>query len=75
MISNLEFNNEGRAVIKTGKKVIAKATNLAVFYQAFKIKAGISKEYPFNIEITGCGIRQCKDVEECIKYINLYVFN
>lgn len=66
----LEFIN-GKATIKKGRKILAKIFDRPVFYPLNKINSGYS--LPYQLEITGLGIRECKDLAEVEEMILKYI--
>lgn len=54
---------DGRAIIKQGRKVIAKIIDMNARY------GGGYTQYPYNLEMNG-GIRQCTDLKDCIAALN-----
>lgn len=70
MINDINFEN-GKAIIKRGRKIFAKVYDRDIFYPANKIIKTYS--YPFSLEIIGLGIRECKSIEECKEFINKYI--
>jgi len=63
----------GKAIIKKGRKIIAKIYDLAVFYEVNKIKSGYSKKYPYTLELK-VGSRECESLEDCSKMIEKYAY-
>lgn len=67
---DINFVN-GRAIIKLGKKIIAKIYDRRVYYQFHNIKSGYSEKYPYSLEIN-IGSRECEDLNEAILFIKKY---
>lgn len=71
---DLNFEN-GIAVLKQGRKVVAKIIDLAARKEAWEAEHGkpfymaVSKQYPFNLEMFG-GIAQCTDLEDVLFLLN-----
>ena len=68
-VSQVKFEN-GKAVLRAGRKIVAKIYDRAVFYRVNNIKSGFSHPYSFEI---AAGHRECDSIEECIEYINKYL--
>jgi hypothetical protein len=66
----IQFIN-GKAEIKQGRKVLAKIFDKPVFYAAHNIQSGYS--FPYSLEISGIGIRECSSLQEVLEQLNKYV--
>jgi len=67
---NLQFI-EGKAIIKNGRKTVAKIYDRKVFYTANNIPLSYSPKFPFSLEMNA-GIRECESLEDAIFYLNKY---
>lgn len=61
----------GKAIVKNGKKVIAKLFDKNVFYSFHNMKNTYNTSYPFTLEMN-CGIVDCESIEKAIELINEY---
>jgi hypothetical protein len=60
----------GKAIVKQGRRIIAKVYDRAVFYPANNIKAGYSSPYSLEMAV---GQRECATVEEAKHFIEKYL--
>lgn len=67
----LKFEN-GRAIIKKGRKIIAKIIDRESFFKAQNVESLYSKQYPFSLEIAG-GIRECESLDDAVEFLNKYM--
>ena len=65
---------DGRAIIKDGKIIVARVYDRDKFFKIHNINSGWSK-YPYSIEIPNIGSRECKNIKECLFFINKYCCN
>ena len=66
----ITFEN-GKAVIKSGRKIIAKVFDREVFYAHNNIARNFSDSEKFSLEMMG-GIFLCESVEKCIELLEKY---
>jgi len=60
---------DGKAIVKNGRKIIAKVYDREVYYRLKNVKCNCS--YPYSLEMC-VGQRDCDSIEECIKFIEKY---
>ena len=69
--SDLIFD-KGRALVKKGRKIVAKIFDRETFYREHGLTNRYSAKYPWALEING-GVRECESLEECLDVLNRYV--
>jgi hypothetical protein len=66
----LNFVN-GRALVKNGRKTIAKVYDRAVFFKGTRFENSFAR-FPYSLEIANVGQRECKTLEEAVSFIETY---
>ncbi len=63
---------DGKAVVKEGRKVIAKIYDRRIFFAKLP-SVGWNRKFQYSIEI-GSMMRECTTIDECLYFIDLYNF-
>lgn len=62
---------KGEAIIKSGRKTIAKIYDRATFFKEHAIPSTFSEKYPYSITLS-IGMRECESIEEALIFVNKY---
>lgn len=69
---NINFNSEGVAVLKKGRRIVAKVFNRPIFWKVNNLhRYSYDPKYPFSLEISGMS-RECESIEDVKAMIDKY---
>ena len=66
----INFDKDGKFIIKKGRKILAKIYDRPVFFKVKKIKSGYSKRY--SMELSGFGTKEYDNLDDILKDLKKY---
>jgi hypothetical protein len=69
----MEFDfKDGEAIIKRGRKIIAKVFDRYEYYKKHNMAITFSNKYPYSLEIPNIGMVECENLTEVERLLSKY---